>query len=123
MSQFGKTPFRTRSSLGGTVIGILRALALALLATASHAAQGSRACSDACLAAARADRTDCRSSAQGVFLDTVSGCVQQDVVCVDACRTDRQDCRDATTLGRDLAACDLRRDAAKSKCRLDHALE
>jgi len=122
-------------------VGILRVLTLALLATASHAAEHSRACSDAllaatapitrtphacsdpCLVAARAERADCRSSAHGVFLDAVSVCLQQDVVCVEACGTDRQDCRDATTLGRDLAACDARRDAAKAKCRIDHLLE
>ena len=121
--------------------GIFRVLALALLATASHAAQHSRACSDAllatasltartpracsdpCLVAARAERADCRSSASGVFLDAVSVCLRQDVVCVEACATDRQDCRDATTLGQDLALCEVRRDAAKARCRIDHALE
>jgi hypothetical protein len=132
---------RPPHTLHETVTGIPRVLALVLLATASHAAGGAGACSDAllattspitrgphacsdpCLVAARAERADCRSSAQGVFLDAVAGCVEQDVACVEACGTDRQDCRDATTLGRDLAACDARRDAAKAKCRIDHVLE
>ena len=136
-----RRPIRHPHTLRETVTGILRVLALVLLATASHAARGSRACSDAvlaaasppargshacsdpCLDAARAERTDCRSSAHGVFLDTVSGCVDRDAVCIDACRNDRQDCRDATTLGQDLAVCEARRDAAKAKCRIDHALE
>jgi hypothetical protein len=141
MSSNGKTPFGLQPSVHRTVRGILRILALGLLATASHAARHSRACSDAllattspatrgshacsdpCLVAARAERTDCRSSAQGVFLDAVSVCPRQDVGCVDACATDRQDCRDATTLGQDLAVCEVQRDAAKARCRIDHALE
>jgi hypothetical protein len=81
-----------------------------------------RACSDPCLQAARAERHDCDSSASGVFLDTVTGCLKRDHECVDSCRTERQDCRDATSLGADLARCQLDLDAATGQCRTSFPL-
>jgi hypothetical protein len=95
----------------------------ALVVASSAPATGTRQCSDPCLGAARAERKDCITSASGVFLDTVTGCVERDVVCIDACRQERQDCRDATTRGTDLAACALAEDAANLECRVTYPLQ
>jgi hypothetical protein len=131
-------PFVASSSRGAWAIA-LAALAVASGAMAAGSRQcsdpaalgvasgavttGTRKCSDPCIAAARAERKDCATSASGVFLDTVTGCVERDVVCIDACRQERQDCRDATTLGADLAACALAADAARLQCRVTYPLQ
>jgi hypothetical protein len=98
-------------------------MALAMLVDASAVrAATTRQCSDPCLSSARAERKDCITSASGVFLDAVTGCIERDHQCVDACRTKRQDCRNATSLGADLARCDLERDAATLQCRASFPL-
>jgi hypothetical protein len=95
---------------------------LAVVAASDARAAGTRACSDPCLGAARAERTDCTASASGVFLDATAACVDRDLVCVEACRSERQDCRDATTLGADLARCALEQDRAQLDCRVHRPL-
>lgn len=82
-----------------------------------------RDCTDPCVQAARGERRECASSAAGAFQDALGGCLERDRTCVDACRTLRQDCRDATTLGRDLAACRLARIEARQRCRDELRLE
>jgi hypothetical protein len=94
-----------------------------LVATSAARAATTRQCSDPCLSSARAERKECTTSASGVFLDTVTGCIERDHQCVNACRTERQDCRDATSLGSDLARCDLERDAATLQCRTSFPLQ
>jgi len=100
----------------------LAVIVLAVTTASLAAAAGTRQCSDACLGAAGAERTDCVRSASGVFLDTAQGCIGREVVCVDACATERQDCRDATSLGADLLRCDLDRRATELRCRASFPL-
>jgi hypothetical protein len=93
------------------------ALLAVVLAASSAVAGNTRQCSDPCIQAARAAYRDCASSAGGAFSDALDGCLGRDRTCIDACRTDRQDCREATSLGQDLATCQLELEASKDECR------
>jgi hypothetical protein len=57
------------------------------------------------------------SSAVGAFQDALDECVERDAECVAACSAERQDCRDDTSLGPELAACDLELMLATQRCR------
>jgi hypothetical protein len=74
-------------------------------------------CSDPCLQAARAGRTDCVSSASGTFRDATDACLERDQECVEACRFQLQECRDGTEVGPGLVACQLEVQRAKDRCR------
>ena len=100
-----------------TLLLSLAAVVALLPAPATAPAATTRACSDPCLRAARGDFTACASSANGVFLDALDGCLERDHTCVDACRQQRQGCRGETGAGAGLAACDAEEDAAKQRCR------
>jgi len=93
----------------------LAGLAVAAQVIASMAAT-TRQCTDPCLQSARAEAKDCSSSASGVFVTALDGCLERDHECVDACRWNRQECRDATAVGTELAACQLELAAAKAEC-------
>ena len=77
----------------------------------------SRACSDPCVQAARAEYRDCTSSASGAFAEAIDGCLARDHECVDACRSEHRDCRDGTGVGAELARCALEVSVAKDECR------
>jgi hypothetical protein len=74
-------------------------------------------CSDPCLVAARAARSDCVSSAKGAFTDAFDACLEKDRQCVEACRFQLEDCRDSTGLGEGLVACQAEETAATDRCR------
>jgi hypothetical protein len=74
------------------------------------------ACSNPCLDAARGARKACVSSAGGVFVDLIDGCLERDRVCLDACRMEQRDCVAATDLDAALATCQQEEAAAKQRC-------
>jgi hypothetical protein len=96
------------------------AAAVAVLAFVPYAPPGhaatTRACSDPCLQSARAELKDCAGSAGGAFQTALDGCLEREHECVDSCRWERQECRDDTSLGSELAACQVALDAAKAEC-------
>jgi hypothetical protein len=91
-------------------------LTFAIVAGAAPAPKP-RQCSDPCLQAARSTAKQCASSANGVFLDSLDGCIEHDHECVQACRATQQECRDATSVGADFARCDVELVAATADCR------
>ncbi|MGH7896251.1 MAG: hypothetical protein ACREQL_16415 [Candidatus Binatia bacterium] len=95
----------------------LATLLAVLWMPATAPAAMTRACSDPCLQAARGDFRACVSSASGVFLDEVDGCLERDHTCVDACREQRQGCRDSTGVGAGIATCAAEEAVAKQRCR------
>lgn len=97
---------------------VLAVLAVTLAASSAVAASSNtRQCSDPCIQAARSAYLACASSATGAFTEALDGCLERDRTCIDACRADRQDCVGATSLGEDLAACQLELAAARDDCR------
>ncbi|HXJ37617.1 MAG TPA: hypothetical protein VMS22_26615 [Candidatus Eisenbacteria bacterium] len=90
-------------------------VAVALVASAAEAAP-TRQCQDTCLVSARAEAKDCTSSASGAFTTALDGCIEREHTCVDACRETRQECRDGSSLGTDLAQCDVTLDVARARC-------
>ena len=108
-------PYRRATVLASLVL--LVPFACAAGAAAQPAPVDDRPCSDPCFQAARGGRSECTSSANGVFLDAVDGCLERDHLCVDACRSLRQDCRDSTGTGAALVACGAELAARKEGCR------
>jgi hypothetical protein len=112
-----RTPSPAAEAAAGLILGVLAVVLSSATASAVTATGTARDCVDPCLQAARGTRLDCGSSAAGDFRDTLDGCVDLDPGCVAACRAQRQDCRDDTSLGAELAACELEEAGAKERCR------
>jgi len=116
-----RAPDDGRPSAGPSFLALVLLLALAGASAAvtkpTKPTLPTHQCSDPCLVAARAARSDCVSSAKGAFTDEFDACLEKDRQCVEACRFQLGDCRDSTGMSAGLVACQAEEKAAKDRCR------